>query len=80
MPGTPPEFPDAANLTPHADGLKDWTQADFVRAIREGKRPDGRVLNTFMPWPVMKQMSDTELAAIWAYLQTLPATPDKKKG
>lgn len=79
VPGTPPEFPDSANLTPHADGLKDWTQQDFVRAIREGKRPDGRVLNTFMPWPVMKQMSDTELAAIWTYLQTLPPLPDKKK-
>lgn len=80
VPGTPAELPDAANLTPHADGLKGWQQADFVRAIREGKRPDGRVLNTFMPWPVMKQMSDTELAAIWAYLQTLPPVPDKKKG
>ncbi|MFT3808078.1 c-type cytochrome [Arenimonas sp.] len=79
VPGTPPEFPDAANLTPHADGLKDWTQDDFVRAIREGKRPDGRELNRFMPWPVMKQMSDTELAAIWTYLRTLPPVADKKK-
>jgi cytochrome c553 len=79
VPGTPPSFPDSANLTPHANGLKAWTQADFVRALREGKRPDGRELNPFMPWKAIGQMSDQELAAIWTYLRTLPPLPGKKK-
>jgi cytochrome c553 len=79
VPGTPPEFPDAANLTPHANGLATWTQADFVRALREGKRPDGRALDPFMPWKALGQMSDEELAAIWAYLRTVPPEPGKKK-
>jgi hypothetical protein len=26
-----------------------------------------------MPWPAFANMSDEELEAIWAYLQTLPA-------
>jgi cytochrome c553 len=79
VPGTPPEFADSANLTPHENGLKDWTQADFVRALREGKRPDGRELDPFMPWKAIGQMSDQELAAIWTYLRTLPPEPGKKK-
>ena len=36
-----PDMPVVANLTPHETGLKDWTEADFVRALREGKRKDG---------------------------------------
>jgi cytochrome c553 len=79
VPGTPPSFPDSANLTPHANGLATWTQADFMRALREGKRPDGRALDPFMPWKSLGQMSDDELAAIWTYLRTLPPQPGKKK-
>jgi cytochrome c553 len=73
VPGTPPEFKDAANLTPDPSGLKDWTEADFLRAMREGKRPDGRELDAFMPWRTFALMNDTELRATWMYLQTLPA-------
>jgi cytochrome c553 len=79
VPGTPPDFPDAANLTPHADGLKSWQLADFQRALRTGKRPDGRELAGFMPWRVYSQMTDAEIAAIWAHLSTLPPVASKKK-
>ncbi len=79
VPGTPPDFPDAANLTPHADGLKSWQFADFQRALRTGKRPNGRELAGFMPWRVYATMTDTELAAIWAHLSTLPPQASKKK-
>ena len=59
-----------ANLTP--TGLGRWTQADFVQAMRQGIRPDGRVLSAAMPWPYMRQMTDDELAALWLYLRSLP--------
>ena len=75
VPGTPPEFADASNLTPAADGLAGWSEADFVRAMREGRRPDGRELDAFMPWRNFTRMSDVELAALWAYLRTVPARP-----
>src|SRR6185436_13701711 len=39
IPGTPPEWKPAANLTP--TGIGSWTPDDFKRALREGKRPDG---------------------------------------
>jgi len=73
VPGTPPDFPDAANITPA--GIGKWTKEQFFTAIREGKRPDGRTLNTFMPWKAFATMTDVELDALWAYLQTVPAMP-----
>ena len=73
IPQAPPDTVPAANLTP--TGLGQWTEADFVRTIRTGTRPDGRVLDTFMPWPYYSQMTDDELGAIWRYLQSVPPRP-----
>lgn len=74
VPGTPPELPPAANLTPHAEGLAGWSEADFVRAIRQGTRPDGSDIHPFMPWRTYGRMTDVELKAIWAHLSQLPPT------
>lgn len=65
-PGTPP----VANLTT----LKAWKEADFFRALREGKRPDGSAIDPFMPWPMTARMTDTELSALYRFLQSLPET------
>jgi len=65
------------NLTPSGE-LGKWTEADFVKVIRTGVRPDGRTLSTFMPWQLMKDLSDTELSAYWAYLHSLPPAPVTK--
>ncbi len=73
-----PNMPIVANLTPDASGLKDWTEADFIRAMREGKRPDGTAISEFMPWKAYAGMNDTELKAIWLYLQSLPPRPKGK--
>lgn len=60
-----------ANLTPDDEtGIGKWTEADFVRALKSGFRPDGRVLR----YPMMPRTSldDEEAAAIYAYLRTIP--------
>ena len=67
-----PDMPIVANITPHETGLKGWTEADFIRAIREGKRKDGTDISRMMPWQAYARMTDTELKAVWAYLQTVP--------
>ena len=67
-----PGMPIVGNLTPHESGLKGWTEADFFRALRDGKRKDGSALAEQMPWRTYGQMTETELKAVWAYLQTLP--------
>jgi mono/diheme cytochrome c family protein len=75
IPGTPPDFPPAANITPHPEtGIGAWTEQDFFRALREGVRPDGSRLLREMPWPIIAQMTDDELGAVWAYLRTVPAS------
>lgn len=72
IPGMPPGTPTPTNLTPdEATGLGAWTEADFVRALREGVRPDGSAIDPFMPVRMTKHMTDEEIIAIWRYLQTL---------
>lgn len=59
------------NITPHETALGAWTEADFIRALREGKRPDGSAISTDMPWETLRLYTDAELSAIWAFLQTV---------
>jgi mono/diheme cytochrome c family protein len=66
----PPGLPPASNLTP--TGIGGWTEADFTRALRDGTRPDGTVLDEFMPWRVFRNMSDDDVHSLWLYLQTVP--------
>jgi len=64
----------AANLTPDDTGIGNWTEAQFMKAIREGKSKgmDGtRPLLPPMPWEVVKNMSDEDLKAVFAYLQSV---------
>ena len=69
----PPDWPPAANLTPHESGrLAKWTQSDFFRALRTARRPDGTEISPIMPRN-FGQMNDEELSAIWLFLKTLPA-------
>lgn len=70
-----PNMPIVGNITPHETGLKGWTEADFFRALREGKRKDGTDIKPQMPWKAYGQMNDVELKALWAYLQTVPPVP-----
>lgn len=71
IPGAPPDWGPAANITPV--GIGRWSQADFARALREGRRPDGTAIDSsLMPIRLLRHMDDTELAALYAYLRTVP--------
>lgn len=71
-----PGQPVSGNLTPHPEGLADWSRDDFARAVREGLRPDGSALDPMMPSAAYAEMSDADVDALWAYLQSLPPQPD----
>lgn len=76
MPGVPSNGPAPRNLTPNLEtGLGTWQEADFVRTIRTGIRPDGSSLAAGMPWQAFSIMTDDELSALWLYLQSVPAQP-----
>jgi hypothetical protein len=64
-----------ANLTPHRDtGIGTWTEQQFVDTIRNGRRQGrGRELLPPMPWPMIRNLNDADLKAIFAYLMTVPA-------
>lgn len=74
VPGGDPSWPAAANLTPHAEGLGDWSYDDFTTAMLKGRRPDGSELLAPMSMvvPYAQNMTDTELQALWAFLRSLP--------
>ena len=56
--------------------LESLTPADFARALRESKRPDGSALDTmYMPVRFTKNLNDTEVQALYAFLKTLPPKP-----
>lgn len=71
IPGTPPDWKPAANLTP--SGIGQYKEEDFFRALREGKRPDGSPIDSLMPYRFTKDMTDDEIRAVWLYLKTVPA-------
>jgi len=63
----------ASNLTPDNDtGLGTWSEAEIVRAIRNGQRKDGRLLAPVMPYEWFHEMSDDDAFAVAHYLKSLP--------
>jgi mono/diheme cytochrome c family protein len=70
-----PASPLAPNLTKGGE-LNAWKEADFIHTLRTGITLSGHELNPrFMPWTYKSKMTDEELQAIWAYLESLPALP-----
>jgi mono/diheme cytochrome c family protein len=61
----------SANLTADDEtGIGRWSEADFVRAVTKGLRPDGRVLH--YPMLPKTELEEDEVTAIYAYLRTVP--------
>ena len=80
----------SVNLTSDPSGIPYYTEELFLKAIRHGN-PGGKPLNPIMPWGYFRKMTDEDLKAIFAYLQTLkpvshridntsPKTPCKRCG
>jgi cytochrome c553 len=68
----------APNITPHrATGIGKWTDAQIIRAIREGKRPDGSIIGPPMPIALYRGMSDADAKAIVAYLRKVKPIANK---
>ena len=72
IPGAPPDWLPAANITPQPAVLGAWSEADFLKALREGVRPDGSKVRFPMPVENTRLMTDAELKALWMFLRTVP--------
>ncbi len=60
----------APNLTPSGN-IKDWTDGEVIRAIREGVHKDGRSL---LIMAAFVNLSDDDVQALVAYLRSQPTT------
>jgi mono/diheme cytochrome c family protein len=62
------------NLTPDDNtGIGSWSQETFVQALRTGRHMGvSRPILPPMPWESFRNMTDQDLAAIYAYLRTVP--------
>ena len=62
----------SANLTPHkVSGLGKWSDADIKRAIRRGIRIDGSRLLPPMAFAYYRNINESDLDALIAYLRSL---------
>jgi|SRR5579863_8932347 len=60
----------SANITPDPTGISYYNENIFVQAMRTGK-VGARTLNPIMPWIMLRNMTDDDLKAMFAYLRTL---------
>ncbi|MBK8425211.1 MAG: cytochrome c [Lewinellaceae bacterium] len=65
-----------ANITMDKEtGIGNWTEQQFVEAVRYSKKPTGGLLH----YPMLPHagLSETEIKAVYAYLQTVPVIQNK---
>jgi len=66
------------NLTPDREtGLGAWTDAEFLRAMHEGRGRAGEHLYPAFPYAYYTRVSDADVLAIHAYLATLEPVVNK---
>ncbi|WP_410345288.1 c-type cytochrome [Thioalkalivibrio sp.] len=73
--GRPIESPFGAfygpNITPDTEhGIGGWSEADFKRALLDGRSPDGRHYYPTFPYTSYTQMQPRDVEALWAFLQS----------
>ena len=67
------------NLTPDKEtGLGDWTVEEFIATMKTGReRGKGRPVLPPMPVQNLRNLSDTDIRALFAYLQSIPAIKNR---
>ena len=68
------------NITPdRGTGIGGWTDEDFIRALREGKAPDGTSYFPVFPYTSFAHLTDQDMRDLKAYIDVQPAVsqPDK---
>jgi mono/diheme cytochrome c family protein len=62
----------ASNITMDVEtGIGSWSDEEIIRGIRDGLRPDGTLIGPPMPSPFFRDMSDSDVRAVVAYLRTI---------
>ncbi|MGE0651812.1 MAG: c-type cytochrome [Alphaproteobacteria bacterium] len=68
------------NISSHREfGIGKWTDADFIRALRQGISPDGTHYYPAFPYPSFTNLTDADLKALRAYIMSLPPVSQPSK-
>jgi hypothetical protein len=73
----------SANISSDETGIGSWSETQFLNAIRNGKSKgldEGRPLMPPMPWQMYRNLSDTDLKAIFAFLKTTKPVENRVPG
>lgn len=62
-----------------ATGIGNWTEAQFIKAMREGISPHGHYYYPAFPYLYFNKVSSEDLKAIKAYLGSIPMVHQKNK-
>lgn len=62
-----------------ATGIGNWSDADFIRALRDGVSPRGEHYYPAFPYTSYTRLSDEDMRAIKAYIFSLPAAIAQNK-
>lgn len=77
--GPEPGAPGGTDLT-GTGPLARWSLGQFTNTMRSGVNPEGHAINPkYMPWLAYRNMTDSELEAVWVYLRSFPARADARK-
>ena len=61
------------NITPDPQhGIGNWSETDFLRALKEGRGPDGRHYYPSFPYTSFAKAKDSDLRDLWSYVISLP--------
>jgi fructose 5-dehydrogenase cytochrome subunit len=68
----------SSNITPSTThGIGNYSEEDFARAVREGRRPDGSHLYPAMPYTEYALMTDDDVKALYSYFMHGVAAVDE---
>jgi mono/diheme cytochrome c family protein len=79
-----PNGPDGEavpNITPHPDGLEDWSSADIVDYLTSGMMPDGDYVGGSMADVIdngLQYLTARDAEALAVFLRSLPAHPERE--
>lgn len=68
------------NITPDKKtGIGNWTEEDFIRALKDGRDPKGRNYFPVFPYVYFSNITDDDARALYAYFMSIPAVELENK-
>jgi cytochrome c5 len=68
------------NITPDKEtGIGNWTEQDFIRALRDGRDPQGHNYLPVFPFVYFSKMSVSDMKDLYAYFMSIPPVHQKNK-